>query len=139
MSKAPFLGIDLGLRHTGVAFSESGLLAQPLTTIDWTPPHAAPLMTALVALVKEREVATIVVGCPLNEDETPTNQSNKTERLIQQLEESLKEAGLSVAMVRVNEFLSTQDGSVLFPDADKDAAAAAVLLQDYLTHHENGW
>lgn len=136
---SPLLGLDLGLRRTGVALSESGVLAKPLTTIEWHPPHAHQLIETLVELVRRHEVQTIVVGMPLDEDGAATTQAEKTSHLVGLMHEGLEKATLNVEVVELNEYHSTQDARELYPDVDKDAAAAAVILQQYLDENGGGW
>jgi len=136
---SPYLALDIGTRHTGVALSESGHLAQPLTTVTWTPPHTGPMLEAIVELCAKYEVATLLVGIPWEADGSPTSQSVRTEDLLRRLTSLLEAAGLSPEVVRANEYLTTQDALKRFPGTDKDAAAAAVLLQDYLDEKGGAW
>ncbi|HSI21137.1 MAG TPA: Holliday junction resolvase RuvX [Verrucomicrobiae bacterium] len=136
---APYLGLDIGLHRTGIALSESGLIAQPLTTVEWKLPHSQPLVEAIIALINQYEIATIVVGMPLGEEGENTAQALKTAHLLDHLREGIKTAGLTTEVVEVNEFHSTQDALAQFPDVDKDAAAAAVILQDYLEQNGTAW
>ncbi len=136
---SPYLALDIGLRHTGVALSESGRIAQPLTTVTWTPPHANPMLEAVVKLCKEYEIATILVGIPWEEDGTATAQSLRTEGLLSRLETLLTASNLTPVIIKANEYLTTQDALQRFPGTDKDAAAAAVLLQDYLDENGLAW
>jgi len=89
-------------------------------------------MEEIIRLIAVHEVATVIAGVPANEDDSPTQQAMKTIHLIKHLETALAERELNIPIIRVNEYLSTQDARQLFPEADKDAGAAAVLLQDYL-------
>jgi len=129
---SPILGLDIGLHRTGVALSESGLIAEPLTTIEWQLPHSHTLISSLLELIRRYTINTVVIGLPLSENNGTTNQAQKTAHLIQQLEAAIRKAGLHVEIITLNEFHSTQDAAVYFPDVDKDAAAAAVILQNYL-------
>ncbi len=133
---SPFLALDFGTKRTGVALSISGILVEPLTTISWDPPHPAPLMEEIVRIIQRHEICTVIAGVPTNEDDTPTPQALKTVHLIELLQKSLTAHDLDIPVVRVNEYQSTQDAASLFPNADKDAGAAAVLLQDYLDNRD---
>lgn len=136
---SPILGLDIGLRRTGVALSESGLIAQPLTTVESHVPHATNLIVSIIDLVRQHSIRSIVVGMPYGEGNEETLQSGKTLAILQQLEAALRKADLSVEVIQSNEFHSTQDAQSYFPDADKDAAAAAIILQDYLEQSGNAW
>lgn len=129
---SPLLGLDIGFKRTGVALSESGLLARPLTTLEAKPPHMHGIVQDIISLVKEHEAVTLVIGMPYREDDAPTEQSLKVDQVVTQLEDRLRETGLTVEIVRMNEFHSTRDAALLFPRDDPDAAAAALILQSYL-------
>lgn len=129
MSKAPYLGLDIGLRRTGAALSETGLLAQPLTVIEWQPPHRHALIAGITKLVEEHGIQTVVAGLPLSE-EGATPQSERTEVILTDLHTALDPAGVEI--VTVDESYSTVDALAHYPNIDKDAAAAAIILQNFL-------
>ena len=133
------LGLDIGLRRTGVALSESGLIAEPLTTIEWQLPHSHALIAAILDLVQKYSICTVVVGVPYGSQNETTLQATKTLAIIQQLEGALKKSSLPVEVVQNNEYSSSQDASVLYPEVDRDAAAAALILQDYLEQAGESW
>ena len=138
------LGLDLGLRRIGVAVSDpSGTLARPLRTIDRQASdkqalrQIAELVTTLAA--EDDGLALVVVGLPRRLDGTPTAQTAHVEQMV---------AGLQR---RVQVPIATQDERLSSHEADErlavrerdwrarkeklDAAAAAVILQDYLDAH----
>ncbi len=129
---APYLGLDIGLKRTGVAISESGIAAEPLTTIEWNQPQGNILVEQLVQLVLYYKVNTIIAGLPLGIEDDVTDQSCKTTRVINQLKTALSKQALLVQIITINEFNTTQDAVAKYPKVDKDAAAAAIILQDYL-------
>ncbi|CAN5192721.1 hypothetical protein BH11PAT4_BH11PAT4_5740 [soil metagenome] len=133
---SPLLGLDIGLKRTGVALSPNGLDVQPLQTITWEPPHAHGLIQRVTQLVNEHEVATLVIGVPLSEDDSETSQSERASRVQSLLVRELAASHPHLSVAFANEFASTQDGRATFPDLDKDAAAACTILRDYLEHHE---
>lgn len=136
---SPILALDIGLRRTGVALSESGFLAQPLGVIEWTPPHSHALVEGIIEHLRRYEVKTLVIGVPLNEDEEPTEQAARTLAILAQIEDAVRAAALPVSIVPLNEYGSTIDGKTYFPDADKDSAAAALILQEYLEQQGVAW
>lgn len=135
----PILALDIGLRRTGLALSESGLIATPLGVIEWQPPHAHQMIREVIEHVRKYEIKILLVGVPFDEEDQPTSQSLKTENIITQIEETLQREKLEVKVERINEFHSTLDAIELFPGTDKDAAAAALLLQQYLEEHPPVW
>jgi putative Holliday junction resolvase len=60
------LGIDLGTRRIGVALAGEGdLAARPLTTIGRAADDPKRELAALAAIVRDHDVAELVVGLPL--------------------------------------------------------------------------
>ena len=75
------LGVDLGTKRIGIAISDpSGTIASPLTMIPRSGSQRRD-HAAIAALAAEEEVATIVVGLPLNMNGTvgPAAQAAITE------------------------------------------------------------
>ena len=132
---SPLLGIDIGLQRTGVALSESGLIARPLKVIEADQPHMSKVLHALIDCVREYEIKTVVIGMPYTEEGSPTNQALKVEHIISAFKNLLSEENLPVEIEEVNEFYSTQEAKALFPDSELDAAAAAIILQEYINQH----
>src|SRR3954469_3438506 len=63
------LGIDYGTRRVGLALSdEGGRFATPLDIVTITAPNQAT--EAILALVKKEGIERLVVGVPLNMDDT---------------------------------------------------------------------
>ena len=134
MSESPLLGLDIGLHRTGVALSEGGTYAEPLTVLTATPPHPHTVLPKIIELIQKYHIRTLVVGLPYTEEDSPSSQALKVERLIEQLQERLTKAGLSLPIIRINEFHTTKDAARTFPDAPADAGAAALILQYHLDH-----
>jgi putative Holliday junction resolvase len=126
---SPYLGLDLGFKRTGVALSESGMIAHPLGVIEAKPPHMTNVVQEILEIVRQHEVATLVIGVPYTQDEALTSQALRIEQVISQIEQALPAI---VEVIRVNEFHSSLDAAELYPKIDKDSAAAAIILQDYL-------
>jgi RNase H-fold protein (predicted Holliday junction resolvase) len=139
MSNGPFLGIDIGLHRTGVALSESGLIAQPLETLAWKPPHAEAMLEGIAKLCVKYGIRTVVAGLPLGTDESPTEQAAITTAIIARLTTRLSAHSPAPEIIVWNEFHTTQDARALYPGVDKDAAAAALILQQYLDEKGGAW
>jgi len=135
------VGLDIGERRIGVAVSDlTGTLARP---VDVLRPagleiDALDLVAAEVARLAGEEdgVAAIVVGLPRRLDGTPTEMTPRVEQFARQLE---SKTGLPVALQ--DERLSSREAESRLALTNKDwrsrkarldAAAAAVILQDYL-------
>lgn len=134
------VGLDLGERRIGVAVSDSsGTLARPLTTIQRgsSDADAVEQLRAMIAsLTAEDEIGSVVVGLPARLDGTPSPQTQRTGTMV-----SLLAAQLSVPVFTYDERLSSREAEERLAIREKDwrkrkakldAAAAAVILQDYL-------
>jgi putative Holliday junction resolvase len=91
--------------------------------------------------VQEQGVGTLVVGQPLNADGSVGPQAARVEKYAHALAQALRAGELEIDMVLWDEYLSTQRAREMMIAAGRrsrerqkhlDAAAAAVILQDYL-------
>lgn len=139
------LGLDYGARRLGVAVSDAtGVLATPLTTIPRPPGSEvgdADAVAAVLALIRELDaegepVAGIVVGWPRRLDGTATEQTRQVEQFAAQLQQQsarpvhLQDERLSSREAESRLALRERDWRRR--KARLDAAAAAVILQDFL-------
>lgn len=139
-----FLALDVGDRRVGVAVSdEAGLLATPLTVIRRT--SKAEDFAKIAHLVREQGAEWLVIGHPLNADGSAGPQARRVERYAAALSEALGLDGLSLPVIMWDEHGSTQQAQQLMIGAGRnarhrklriDAAAAAVILQDYLDEQQ---
>jgi len=92
-------------------------------------------------MVQEQRVGALVIGLPLNRDGSAGPQAQRVERYAAALAESLRAQGLGLPVIFWDEHLSTQRADEAMIVAGRkardrrdriDAAAAAVILQDYL-------
>jgi putative pre-16S rRNA nuclease len=134
------IGIDLGERRIGVAVSDaSGTLARPLKTIErgTSDADAVERLHAMIAdLADEDEVGSVVVGLPTRLDGSPNTQTERIGAMV-----ALLSARLTVPVFTYDERLSSREAEERLSIREKDwrkrkakldAAAAAVILQDYL-------
>lgn len=122
------LCLDIGMKRTGVAFSESGIVASPLLPV--LERHS--LIADVISLVADRNIGTLVIGMPNRIDDSPTPQTKLVEAVVVQLRDALRTAGLDPEIIPYNEFGSTRSAKRRFPDLDDNAGAATLLLQEYL-------
>lgn len=141
------LGIDYGARRIGLALSDaSGTLASPLTVLQRPPDErvALRLVTDEVTrlLAEDDGLATVVVGWPRRLDGSPNDQTPKVEAFARALG-----TVVSVPVVLQDERLSSHEAAARLAMRDRDwrsrkkkldAAAAAVVLQDYLDARARG-
>ena len=140
------LGIDYGARRVGLAVSDAtGLLARPLKALDRSRlgSDAALVDAVLVAVAEmsseDEPFGAIVVGLPRRLDGSPNDQTPKVEAFVTRL------AGrTSLPVVLQDERLTSVEAESRLAMKEKDwrrrkqmldAAAAAVMLQDYLDAH----
>jgi putative holliday junction resolvase len=137
------LGIDYGARRIGLALSDAtGVLASPWRLLE--RPASEPETLALI----EREIAqlitaedglqAVVVGWPRRLDGSPTHLTPVVEAFARALE-----ARVSVPVILQDERLSSHEAEARLASRERDwrrrkakldAAAAAIVLQDYLDH-----
>ncbi len=134
------LALDVGERRIGVATcDEAGLIATPLATIRRA--SKAKDFERIARLVREQGAEKLVIGHPLNADGSVGPQARRVEGYVAAMSEALSLEGLNVSVFMWDEHGSTQRAQALMIDAGRkakdrrqriDAAAAAVILQDYL-------
>jgi len=135
------LGLDVGERRVGVAISDAtGTLARPLTVVtiprldDAAVEHVA---TAIEPLTREEDgLGAVVVGLPTRLDGSPNAMTARVEAFAAELGRrtclpvTMQDERLSSREAESRLALRERDWRVR--KARIDAAAAAVILQDYL-------
>ncbi|HZP49141.1 MAG TPA: Holliday junction resolvase RuvX [Vicinamibacterales bacterium] len=134
------VGIDVGARRIGVAISDaSATLARPLETIavanvDDAVVRVGARIAELAA--EDGSVGTIVVGLPRRLDGTATDMTKTAAAFVDALR-----ARVAVPVVTEDERLTSVEAERRLAVRERswkkrketiDAAAAAILLQDYL-------
>lgn len=140
------IGIDVGKRRIGVAISDvTRTIARPLMTllVDSTDDGVTRVAQEVTRLVSEDDgVSIIVVGLPVRLDGSPSAQTSHVETFVAGLRKKI-----AVPIVTIDERLSSVEAESRIAVRVKDwrarkqkldAAAAAVILQDYLDRPEDG-
>ena len=140
------VGLDIGERRIGVAVSDlTGTLARPHTALQTTGLDGNALQISLdeiARLAGEDPLDAIVVGLPRHLDGSPSAMTPRVERFAARLRER---AG--VAVILQDERLTSVEAESLLAIREKnwrarkerlDAAAAAVILQEYLDGQTRG-
>jgi putative holliday junction resolvase len=138
------VGFDVGERRIGVAVSDvTATLARPVGTLSVKALDRAALdaVAAQVARLaaEDDSVAHVVVGLPKRLDGTPTDLTHRVERFARdlatrtQLPVSLQDERLSSREAEARLAIREKDWRIR--KQRLDAAAAAVILQDYLDSH----
>lgn len=141
------LGIDYGGKRIGLALSDAtGLLARAWKTVDRVG-NPAQVATALAAeaqalAAEEDGLAVIVLGFPRRLNGEPTDQTANVSAVADRLRTLV-----NVPVVLQDERLSSREADERLAVREKDwrkrkamldAAAAAVILQDYLDSRPEG-
>jgi len=128
------IGIDLGSRRIGLAFGDELGVATPLPAL--TQPDSDRRWTALLAVVRERQATDLVLGHPVNMDETVGPKAKEVEAFAEKLRAEL---GLPVHLV--DERLTSYEAESTIAKSKRrdvrgsgiiDSRAATLILQDYL-------
>jgi putative pre-16S rRNA nuclease len=132
------LAVDPGEKRLGIAVSDpTGTIAGPLTVLEHV---ARPVDAAAVAqLASENGAGLIVVGQALDDDNQPTPQSRKAQRLAEAIRaqtslpvELWDETGSTQAAQQARLALGVSRRK---RRGHQDDLAATVILQDYLDAH----
>lgn len=134
------MGVDFGDARTGIAVSDqSGFLASPVCVVKETEFDEVVKKVAVYAA--QYAVGRVVVGYPKNMNGTIGERAEKSERFSKELE---KAAGVPVTLW--DERCTTMSAAVYMNATDTrgrkrkntiDAAAATIILQDYLDFSRN--
>ena len=131
------MAIDYGTKAIGVAVSdELQLTVRPLTTIRREKLKKIEVIERLGSLIAEHEIATLVVGLPLNMDGSHGEAAKRVERFLARLQRRL-----SVPIITIDERLTSYEADQILREigvgeqqrrARSDEYAAMIILQDYL-------
>ena len=135
--KGRVLAVDVGGRRTGLAISDAtGTLARPLEVLE-TPDPLVPVLAAIARFAAEDDgLAAVVVGVPKRLDGSPTDQTPRVTEFVAALRKRA-----AVPVITQDERLTSVEAESRLAIREKDwrrrkarldAAAAAVILQEYL-------
>lgn len=127
--------MDYGKKRTGIAVSDPlQIIARALETVD-----SNELIGYLKKYFKEEEVEKVIIGFPLNFDDTPTHATPLVEKFIgkyqhvfplipiEKVDERLSSKMASQAISQMGLKKKERENKELI-----DTVAATILLQDYL-------
>ncbi|GAB4409740.1 MAG: Holliday junction resolvase RuvX [Anaerolineae bacterium] len=126
------MALDIGERRIGIALSDSGILATPHSVLQRK--SKAEDFARLGRLITELKIERVIVGLPYSL--SGPEEMGPQARRVQRYAESLA-ATLSVPIEYFDERYSTVDATAYLARRGQkkiaiDAAAAAVILQNYL-------
>ena len=136
------LGLDYGSKTVGVAVTDPlGMTAQGVEIIRRQKEnHLRKTYQRIRELCEQYDVEKIVLGLPLNMDDTMGDRAEKTLEFKKELERRL-----SVPVLLVDERLTTVEAIEIMDDAGikvserekyVDMIAATIILQDYMNSYE---
>lgn len=129
-----YLGIDHGSKRVGLSFGDDLGVATPLPALRET--DESKVIEALGGLIRQRRITELVVGWPLNMDDTVGPKAKEVERFAEILRRAF---GLPVHLV--DERLTSAEAEATIPKQRLrdlrasgviDSRAATLILQDYL-------
>lgn len=133
-----YLGLDLGSKTVGVAISESGIIAQTLTTIRFQEDNYDQAADEVQKIVKAYSINVIVLGLPkhMNNDIGIRGKISEAfkDKLVSmmQVDVILWDERLSTSTARKTMILGTERRKN--QKDKKDELAAVIILQNYLDY-----
>jgi len=134
-----YLAIDYGQKRTGLAVCDrEEMLASPFAVLE----NPKEVLAKISATVEKEEIEAIVVGLPLNMDDTQGAQAKQVLKFAEQLK-SIVEVPIHFQDERLSSFAAEEKLSVAeFTRKKKkkrlDAVAAAEILQAFLEQKKTG-
>ncbi len=120
-----FLAFDFGTKRTGVAY---GSLLLGRATPQSTVRAQGDARFALIAVrIREWQPDALVVGVPLHPDGAPHDNTARAQRFARQLH-----GRFGLPVFEVDERYSTAEALGSGSDADPDAGAACIILEQFL-------
>jgi putative Holliday junction resolvase len=128
------LGIDYGTKRIGLSYGDELGVATPLPALTDADP--VKRRAALNEVVRQRRITDLVIGLPLNMDDTAGPKAKEAEALAARLRAEL---GLPVHLI--DERLTSYEAESSIPKAKRrevracgviDSRAATLILQDFL-------
>lgn len=129
------LAIDYGQKRTGIAVTDPlQIICQPLETVE-----TSRLVPYLDQYFKAEEVEKVIIGMPLNLDDTPTDNTERVVKFIVRF----KRIFPHIPIIEVDETYTSKHAAKALFDAglkkkdrqvkgNLDKVSAAIMLQDYL-------
>ncbi|MFO7660156.1 MAG: Holliday junction resolvase RuvX [Candidatus Cloacimonadaceae bacterium] len=132
------LAIDYGEMRIGLALSDPmRMFAKPLMTLDNT--SLDQTVSVLNDIIREKEIARIIVGIPWSLDGNATDKTRETQQFFTELQQRI-----DIEVVGMDERFTTSDANELLKEMGYDwkqarkvidAMAACLILKRYLETH----
>lgn len=139
----PILAIDYGLKHIGLAYSDSkGIVASPLPVLNVTKNRDIDVLVQDISQIcKEYRIKSILIGYPQSFSENQDINIKRIDKFLVVLT-----AQISLPINKWDESFSTSDAKNMlvslgqhFKKTKKkiDSVAASTFLQEYLNRNKN--
>lgn len=131
------LGIDYGSRRIGLSYGDEIGVATPLPAL--VDAEAEKRWKGLLEVIRQKRITDLVLGFPLNMDDSEGFKAKETEAFAKRLEAT---TGLPVHLV--DERLTSYEAESTIPKGKRrdvrasgliDSRAAAIILQDFIEEH----
>lgn len=139
-----YLGLDLGSKTLGIAISDrTNTIASVYTTLNFVNEDYESLILPLKKIIEENSVSTLVLGLPLNMNNTLGPRADITLSF-----KSLLETKLNIKVELMDERLTSVISNNVLIDADVsrkkrkkkvDGMAAVIILQSFLDKKGNSY
>ena len=133
------MGLDFGVAKMGIALGNT--LTQTATPLMQFPmDNGKPNWQALIDLICQWQVATIVIGLPLNMDGSASELGNRAKKFARRLNHQLEIAHLTRPIVLADERLTSREaknlaweyGLIKDEKTPIDSIASAIMLGSWL-------
>ncbi|MCJ7804171.1 Holliday junction resolvase RuvX [Patescibacteria group bacterium] len=118
------IGLDLGEKRVGVAISRSGIIAEPLTTLNFDDNFFEELKN----ICQEEEVEKIVIGLP----KSLSGKKNAQEQKIRKIAKDIGKK-METAIELIDESFTSKIAQDRLGRNKVDEEAATIILESYLT------
>ena len=137
------MAIDYGDKNIGVAVSDPfNNMAMPLLTIARKDKHTIkPYVAQIGAIIKEKNVGTIVLGLPKNMDNTYGKRAEITIEFKERLQRNFKNTQIilwdeRLSTIMAQKLLQEQKISVKKQKTIIDQLSACIILQNFLDYNK---
>lgn len=137
-----YLGLDLGTKTLGMALSDrTGLIASSYGTIRFENEDYDSLLPKIKEIVENEEVDIIVLGLPLNMNNSVGERANKTimfkDKLSKYLNMEIYMQDERLSSVEANNYLIQSDMSRKKRKTKVDSIAATIILETFMERRRN--
>lgn len=135
-----YLGLDIGHKNIGIAISQ-GIIAQSLEKYSFNEYDFEQASNYIAQIIIERKINEIIIGYPINMNNT----KSKTSLMVEEFKNILQEKS-DIKIVLWDERLTTRVATQVMINANlsrkkrkkfKDQLAAQLILQNYLDFIKN--